>query len=1305
MADKTVKLKILLEAAGIKPTTKQMAALNKEMDKTKTAAKTVSQSANKMKRNIEGVAQRSGSAGKDFARMSQGMGGLVQVYATVAANVFALSSAFLILRKAADLSSMTKSAEDFSAKFGVSVTRITKKMQEASGGALDFAEALPSINKAVSAGVGIEQMEKLTIAATKAAQTFGGSTAEALNRFISASQRGRVEIIQTLGVVIKTEQAYKEYAASVGKTALELSAFDRQQAILNATIEASEKVFGAINIDPNPFTQFASTMIDVKDKILTTITDGITPLVSSFNQSKNAAVALMAVIASAVGSRIFPQLTGMLSGLTAASIKSTTAATAASLAASKNRAQANAEAGKSTGNTSEKALRKQIQEEEKSYKTRTLKHKAFQESLFETDGTVNAKRLNQQKAFLRKQEEAIIKGKGVTQTLSTDLVVVRKQIDARVKLGQVTNAVNTSETLATQTRARHTTVTKQATTAIKQYYTSTKAVVVGLKSGLITGFAKGFQTMQTNVGLGIKKMILSWKVFQRTIQTGGANSLKQFSEAFGRTVSVVAGGIARLISSLTSFLIIFSLLRLGWELYGDRIKGITKEQRKLLNSFSDLGDVFEEVTKSNSKYLSGLQGGTDTLSAFIAEAEFLRGTFDTLSTATNDFNAALFAATGFTEIRKLASYFEDARKTFANLQGDLRKGRAASRQGSLATFATPGSDLLDSFPEFKQQEVKTDLSELETITKALGTNIEVFGTALQEINKVSLTPVIQGLASTVNLLEKTGFEKLGAELKNNVVENLKLVGAEGEVLAELFKANNFIGLTAAITALGVKDSGKAAAAIAALANSTETLDKKGRSLVGTFIASGRALEEVNRNIATYLSGIEKTKAASVPNKEIFNLLLSSERALQELIDSSESGGTAKKLEDIIGAPDLENLRAFIGLQSDTTPVKTLIAVREELKIYNAVIQDSINNAGKFKVIQNQIFKLKNEEATTDKRRLELITLLEAKAIEKAELDKVTAQHQLDVAIINLRKLVASGEASDRLIEDQKGIIRNLAAEVEGHKLVIDSIEKQQDLERERFKIVDESLDSLNGVNKAQLSIAQSQQKTSDSTREYLDLGRKIYNLKKQELGIEISKKTVELARFVVNEKTYEQDLKKRAVLEAELDLLRQSTIELERQERSNNARFNEVGGGSVFTQAGMYEIAGFFGTAMQDEVNKLKSSFEILGQGFAGTLFSTFDLAVDNLLEGGRDFAKVITEGLKASLRDVFGEALKARIKDSLNSLFNIPSQESAAAARHTQTMDAQRAANLARFKQIVATEANTRALLGSTGNPVKIAV
>ena len=1261
MADANIKLRVLLEAAGIKPTAKQLDKLSKDLTETAAGFGKVSNAANKTKRNLEGVAQRSGSTAKDFSRMSQGMGGLVQAYATIAANVFALSSAFLVLRRAADLSSMIKSAENFSDRFGVSVTRITKRMQEASGGALDFAEALPSINKAVSAGVGIEQMEQLTVAATKASQTFGGSATEALNRFISASQRGRVEIIQTLGVVIKTEQAYKEYAATIGKTALELSAYDRQQAILLATIEASNKVFAGVDIDPNPFTQFATTMVDVKDNILTTITDGITPLISSFNQSKNAAVALMAFIAASVGSKVFPQLTALLSGFTAASIKSTAAAKAASIAAMKQREQANKEAGKTTGKTTEKVLRKQLKAEEMSYAKRKAKHAAFKESIFKKNGEVNAKVLNQQKAHLRRQEEAILKGKGIQKNLSSDLPTIRKQIDARVRLGQVTNAVNTSEKLANQTRARSTTIIKQLTAATKQYYASTKAVLVGLRSGITTGFSKSFQTMQTNVSLGIKKMIIQWKLFGKTIGTTGTNSLKKFSEAFGRTVGVVAGGISRLISGLTSFLIVFSLIRLGWELYGDQIRGISKEQRELLNSFQDLGESFKEVTDSNTKFIGSMYLGEQTLANFISQAEFLRGTFDSMIVSVNDFNAALFRATGNNSIESLSTYFTDAEKTLKNLRDDITKERAKAPSVGIDPFP-------DSFAAATFKIENKDLEETVELTEKLGINIDNFRKALDEASKISLKPIVNNLGSTLELLNATGLEGFSDVLIGNVTANLSKLGDQGKLLTELFKEGNYLGLIAAIEA--IEDSGQRAAALQALANASKDVAIQGKSISANFVASGRALEETNRNMQTYISGIEKARAASVPNKTIFNLLLDTERALTDL-DNAAQRGTKKKLEDLIGAPDLALLREFIDIDKDITFDEALKKVNKELEVYNAVILDSVNNAGLFKVIANETFKLKNEEVSTDERQIEIIKELEALEIRRATLSKTTAQNKLNVAIKEEERLVRLGDLNSLAYIDALAVVRTLKAEVQGHQDVIDAINQRKNAERSRAEQIKKDLLALQSTNNIFKQLLGIEKKLASNRQQTLAINTRLIKLQKIELNLKKDLILQQIANFDINKVTSEQDANQLMIFQAQLDVIEAQNRELERRALINKANAIEQDSDRFFSKESIENMAEIFTNALATRVNKLKPFMVTLANGFVDTINGGVDAAIDKLFEGHgfSGFKDAVVEALKAGLRETFAEAFKNEIMKGIGALFNLKSAEQKQEARHKELM------------------------------------
>ena len=55
------------------------------------------------RRTKSATAQATANGTKEFAKMSQGMGGLVQVYATIAAQVFAVSAAFQFFKQATDL--------------------------------------------------------------------------------------------------------------------------------------------------------------------------------------------------------------------------------------------------------------------------------------------------------------------------------------------------------------------------------------------------------------------------------------------------------------------------------------------------------------------------------------------------------------------------------------------------------------------------------------------------------------------------------------------------------------------------------------------------------------------------------------------------------------------------------------------------------------------------------------------------------------------------------------------------------------------------------------------------------------------------------------------------------------------------------------------------------------------------------------------------------------------------------------------------------------------------------------------------
>ena len=80
------------------------------------------------------LAQSSASAGRSFAAQSQGLGGVVGVYAAAAANVFALTAAFTALNRAAQFETILKGTEQLATAVGSSATRIVRSLKEITDG-------------------------------------------------------------------------------------------------------------------------------------------------------------------------------------------------------------------------------------------------------------------------------------------------------------------------------------------------------------------------------------------------------------------------------------------------------------------------------------------------------------------------------------------------------------------------------------------------------------------------------------------------------------------------------------------------------------------------------------------------------------------------------------------------------------------------------------------------------------------------------------------------------------------------------------------------------------------------------------------------------------------------------------------------------------------------------------------------------------------------------------------------------------------------------------------------------------------
>jgi hypothetical protein len=255
-----------------------------------------------------GAAGAAGGTARDFADQARGLGGLVRLYATVAANAFAAAAAFGALSRAMDTSNMVKGLDQLGAASGVALGNLSKRLFLATDGAVSLREAMEATAKATGAGLSTDQILKLGEVAKKASQTLGVNMTDALSRLSRGITKLEPELLDELGIFVKIDDAASKYALSVGKSTSALTDFERRQAFANAVLDQGNKKFGEINIDINPYTKLAATFQNLTQTILEFINKGLAPVAQIFADNSVLLGAAFAFIATKVLKMAIPAL-------------------------------------------------------------------------------------------------------------------------------------------------------------------------------------------------------------------------------------------------------------------------------------------------------------------------------------------------------------------------------------------------------------------------------------------------------------------------------------------------------------------------------------------------------------------------------------------------------------------------------------------------------------------------------------------------------------------------------------------------------------------------------------------------------------------------------------------------------------------------------------------------------------------------------------------------------------------------------------------------------------------------------------
>ena len=206
---------------------------------------------------------------KNFANLARGISGsLVPAYATLAANVFALTAVFGFLQQAADYRVLKEGQAAYASVTGIAYQTLTNTIIEATDAQIRYTDAAQAAAIGTAAGLSPEQLEKLGSAAKTVSIALGRDVTDSFNRLVRGVTKAEPELLDELGIILRLETATKEYAAQLGVSKESLDAFQRTQAVTNNVLDQVETKYAAINAILDPQTNQIQKLTKAFDDLM-----------------------------------------------------------------------------------------------------------------------------------------------------------------------------------------------------------------------------------------------------------------------------------------------------------------------------------------------------------------------------------------------------------------------------------------------------------------------------------------------------------------------------------------------------------------------------------------------------------------------------------------------------------------------------------------------------------------------------------------------------------------------------------------------------------------------------------------------------------------------------------------------------------------------------------------------------------------------------------------------------------------------------------------------------------------------------
>jgi len=911
-----------------------LAAIGKNAEKAAKSTKKATDASAQHNKQQKGVIGATSNSTKAFSKMTTGItGGLVPAYATLAANVFALTALFGALSKAASLRLLEEGLLRVGNAAGTNLAYVSDGLKQITGAAISTEAAMRSVALATSAGFSSEQLSGLTKVAKGASVALGRDMTDAMDRLVRGTAKLEPEILDELGIMVRLDDAVADYAVTLGKNAKDLTQYERRMAFLNATIDQGSKKFGSLaeNTEVNPYDKLAASFANLAKVGVNLLNVVVEPFVNFFSSNPVALTAAVTMFAGTLVKQVVPAIQDSAKAATVMASQASKAATA--LAAKTTAAFQKSAKAVSSFQFAPKSLGGL----EMQLRKGTVNAGQLKDGIKKLQASEDRRQKNLDAGHLKnvKQKQKEIAD---IRRLKEELIALQKQEKAGQGAG---GALGKAKGMSSTSRKT--------------------AAAFKMMEG--AGPLEGFKIAAASTGKQVKDI---------TKTTGALNKLSVGFRVAGNSAKLFGTALLNAVPIIGQIMMAVSLL---WPIISKLIPektAVAKAADKAAESFSSFHDIADQLNKT-------LDISEDIVSDYVNQLNVSVGVVDQVSSAFTALKAAQEAANKEAKA-KVSEDERDRLETVLELEQSIRDINSQETKGfwdymnlgrlesnleiareKLADVRAEGEETLATLNEFDRasglQVINTALDDLKSsgLEEALGDQFEgvkskflviqkavsegFFKDTLEDGTIKEIPVTFEELAKRLQEANrpaqtlKASIEAAGQSSSNFLGEITKLGGKNKTPLDPMLDALKALNVEYETTLNDANDplAGKAfergaEGYMKVLTNFSKVAERQRKDTGKTLTLHERLQKRLEENRETMISSGRAVKEIAAQNKAVAQFAKNNGAAQQLILDNNEKIRTTK--EAALNAE--KDSYGIVGLNKEQS--KRILEINQELGI-------------------------------------------------------------------------------------------------------------------------------------------------------------------------------------------------------------------------------------------------------------------------------------------------------------------------------------------------------------------------------------